>query len=71
MSLNSDVPSMLLDRAATPEEIRAAMSLSSESAAERGVANVWEIASDFGGSVRASALEVETLRLIEELLGDS
>jgi len=60
-----------VDRPATFEEIRTAMSLSSDEPEAYTTETVWEIASDLGGHVRIPSLEVETFRIIEELLEDN
>jgi hypothetical protein len=72
MKANSNVTPTPVDRLATSEEIRAAVSLCTDDADEEyATANVWEIAADFGGYVRIPSRQVETLRLIEELLEES
>lgn len=59
-----------VDRPATSEEIRAAISLWSERNDELVPESVWEIAADVGGYVRVPSPELQTLRLIEDLLED-
>ena len=68
MKLNSTAAHNPVDRLATSEEIRTAMSLSSDQPEEFAIEGAWEIATDQGGYVRIASLEVETFRLIEELL---
>jgi hypothetical protein len=73
MKPNSNLTRVPVDRLATSEEIRAAISFSSDQAEEYAAESAWEIAADQGGYVRIPSLEIETFRLIEELLeeGDS
>ena len=70
MKPNSNLAPIPVDRIATSEEIRAAISLSSDQAEEYAAESAWEIAADQGGYVRIPSLEIETFRLIEELLGE-
>ena len=60
-----------VDRLATSEEIRAAISLCSDATEEYVATPVWDIAADLGGYVRIPSLEIETIRLVEELLEDN
>jgi len=71
MKPNSNLSPIPIDRPATSEEIRAAISLSSDETEECAVEGAWEIAADLGGYVRIPSLEIETFRLIEELLEES
>ena len=71
MKPNSNRATIQNDRPATSEEIRAAISLSSDEPEEYAVEGAWEIAADLGGYVRIPSLEIETFRLIEELLDES
>jgi hypothetical protein len=71
MKPNSNLAPIPVDRIATSEEIRAAISLSSDQAEEYAAESAWEIAADQGGYVRIPSLEIETFRLIEELLGEN
>jgi len=71
MKPNSNIAPIRNDRPATSEEIRAAMSLSSDQPEECAAEDAWEIAADLGGYVRIPSPEIETFRLIEELLGES
>jgi len=68
MKLNLNAAPTQVDRPATSEEIRAAISLSSDQLEEYAAEGAWEIAADLGGYVRVPSLEIETFRLIEELL---
>ena len=68
MKPNSNLAPIPVDRIATSEEIRAAISLSSEQPEEYAAEGAWEVAADRGGYVRIPSLEIETFRLIEELL---
>jgi len=71
MKPNSNRAPIQNDRPATSEEIRAAISLSSDQSEDYAAEGAWEIAADLGGYVRIPMLEIETFRLIEELLDDS
>ena len=71
MKPNSNLAPIPVDRIATSEEIRAAISLSSDEPEEYPAEGAWEIAADQGGYVRIPSLEIETFRLIEELLGEN
>ena len=71
MKPNPNLAPIQVDRPATSEEIRAAISLSSDQAEEYASEGAWEIAADLGGYVRVPAIEIETFRLIEELLGEN
>ena len=68
MKPNSNLAPIPVDRIATSEEIRAAFSLSSDQAEEYAAEGAWEVAADQGGYVRIPSVELETFRLIEELL---
>jgi hypothetical protein len=57
-----------VDRLATSEEIRAAILPLCDRPEEYATETVWEIAADVGGYARIPAVEVETIRLIEELI---
>jgi hypothetical protein len=70
MKPNSTVTPIPVDRPATSEEIRAAISHLSDHPEEYLAETVWEIAADIGGYVRIPAVEIEAFRLIEELLGE-
>jgi hypothetical protein len=69
MKSNSTVTPIQVDRPATSEEIRAAISHFSDPE-QYPAETAWEIAADIGGYVRIPAVEVEAFRLIEELLGE-
>lgn len=71
MKLNLNAAPSGVDRPATSEEIRAAISLSSDQLEEYATEGAWEIAADLGGYVRVPSLEIETLRLVEELLEEN
>lgn len=71
MKSNLNLAPTHLDRPATFEEIRTAMSLSSDQPEEYATETVWEIAADQGGYVRIPSLEIETFRIIDELLEDN
>lgn len=71
MKSNPNLAPIQLDRPATSEEIRAAISLSSDQLEEYATEGAWEIAADLGGYVRVPSLEIETLRLVEELLEEN
>jgi hypothetical protein len=71
MKPHSNLAPIPVDRLATSEEIRAAISLSSDQREEYAAEGAWEIAGDLGGYVRIPSLEIETFRLIEELLGEN
>jgi len=71
MKPNSNLARIPVDRIATSEEIRAAISLNSDQPEEYAAEGAWEIAADMGGYVRIPGLEIETFRLIEELLGEN
>ena len=68
MKPNSIVLPTAVDRLATSEEIRAAISPLPDGPEENATEIVWEIAADLGGYVRIPAVEFETFRLIEELI---
>jgi hypothetical protein len=71
MKPNPNVAPIQVDRPATSEEIRAAISLSSGEPEEYITEGAWETAADLGGYVRIPTLEIETFRLIEELLEEN
>jgi hypothetical protein len=71
MKSNPNVTPIQVDRPATSEEIRAAISDSPDQPEEYATGSAWEIAADLGGYVRFPTLEIETFRLIEELLGEN
>ncbi len=68
MKPNSNLVPIPVDRIATSEEVRAAISLGSDQAEEYAAEDAWEVAADQGGYVRIPSVEIETFRLIEELL---
>lgn len=68
MKLNLIVTPTALDRLATSEEIRAAISPLPDRPEEYATETVWEITADVGGYIRIPAVEIETVRLIEELI---
>ena len=70
MKFNAGTNPTLVDRLATADEIRAAVAPLSERSRDYASETVWEIASDLGGYVRIPTMEVETFRLLEELLGE-
>jgi hypothetical protein len=71
MKPNPNLAAIPVDRIATSEEIRAAISLNSDQPEEYAPEGAWEIAADMGGYVRIPGVEIETFRLIEELLGEN
>jgi len=70
MKPNPNLAPTQVDRPATSEEIRTAISLSSLEPDSYAVEDAWEIAADLGGFVRIRSFDVEASRLIEELLGE-
>jgi hypothetical protein len=68
MKPNTNSAPLQVDRPATFEEIRMAMSLSSDEPEDCTTETAWELASDFGGYVRIPSLEIETSRIIEEMI---
>jgi hypothetical protein len=71
MKPNPNLAPVQVDRPATSEEIRTAISLCSDQPEEYASEGAWEIPADLGGYVRVPSIEVETFRLIEELLGEN
>ncbi len=68
MKLNLIVTPTAVDRLATSEEIRAAISPILDRTEEHATETVWEITADIGGYVRIPVVEIETARFFEELI---